>query len=90
MESLDNPKISNGITVASFLLENYGYKLRSECKFPKAPLDTIKDIQFFDDPISELIEVQPGQFVVFDTCHAHAPTIGFGSIKKLVGKIRKR
>ena len=46
--------------------------------------------QFFDDPISELIEVQPGQFVVFDTCHAHAPTIGFGSIKKLVGKIRKR
>ena len=70
--------------------EHYGYKLRSECKFPKAPLDTIKDIQFFDDPISELIEVQPGQFVVFDTCHAHAPTIGFGSIKKLVGKIRKR
>ena len=70
--------------------ENYGYKLRSECKFPKAPLDTIKDIQFFDDPISELIEVQPGQFVVFDTCHAHAPTIGFGSIKKLVGEIRKR
>lgn len=70
--------------------ENYGYKLRSECKFPKAQMDTIKDIQFFDDSISELIEVEPRQFVVFDTCHAHAPTIGFGSIKKLVGKIRKR
>lgn len=70
--------------------ENYGYKPRRECKSPKSPMDMEKDIQFFGDSINEFIKLQPGQFIVFDTCHAHAPTIGFGSIKKLVGKIKKR
>ncbi len=69
--------------------ESYGYKARNECKIPKAPMDTEKDIQFFSDSINEFIELQPGQFIVFDTSHAHAPTIGSGPIKKLVGKIKK-
>ena len=68
--------------------ESYGWRYRPECRQPKAPMDAEKDIQFFSDPIAEIIEARPTQFIVFTPDDAHAPMIGMGTIRKAVVKIR--
>lgn len=68
--------------------EHIGYLVRSACKTIKEDRRPDGDIVFFKDRFSQLLTLNPGNFVVFFPQDAHAPLIGTGKIKKLVVKVR--
>lgn len=68
--------------------EQMGYLPASELHNPAAPYQAEQDIQFFNDPVTTLVNVQPGQFVIFFPEDAHQPGLGTGMIRKLVVKVR--
>lgn len=71
--------------------ETFGWRERSECKQPKAPMDTEKDVQFFDDTHATHYTLKAGDFCIFYPTDGHAPMIGKPGtqIKKCIIKILK-
>ena len=51
------------------------------------PFDEARDIAFYDVRPQTLIAVHPGEFCVFFPSEAHAPLIGEGHTRKIVGKL---
>lgn len=51
------------------------------------PYDAARDIAFYDVEPQSFVDVSPGQFCVFFPDDAHAPLIGSGVTRKLVGKL---
>lgn len=69
--------------------ETMGWSPLEACREESAPYDPAKDIVFFRDPPTGLIQVPAGHLVVFFPEDVHAPLIGSGeTIKKLVVKVR--
>lgn len=68
--------------------ETYGWASRASIRKAKAPFDTEKDIQFFEDENTTVFSAVPGDFVVFFPSDGHAPCIGEGKIRKVVVKIK--
>lgn len=68
--------------------ETFGIKSRAECTEPDGSMDTEKDIMFFNDVIDTLVNVRPGEVMVFPPDTAHAPLIGEGHIRKAIFKVR--
>lgn len=68
--------------------ETYGVKPRSECTSPAGEFDEGNDIQFFDDPVEQMVTAVPGQAVTFTPDTAHAPLIGNGTIRKAIFKVK--
>ena len=52
-----------------------------------APFDLERDFMFYSLPASVYFTVKPGDFYVMLPEDAHAPVIGEGRIRKLVGKL---
>lgn len=68
--------------------ETVGWKALADITTPSvAPFNTQHDITFFAEPAQAYIPVHPGQFYIMFPEDAHAPIIGSGRIKKLIGKI---
>lgn len=68
--------------------ETVGWKPLADITTPSvAPFNTHHDIAFFAEPAQAYIGVHPGQFYVMLPEDAHAPIIGSGKIKKLIGKL---
>lgn len=72
-------------------VETFGWLERSECRDPKAPMDTEKDVQFFNDAHATRYTLKSGDFCIFYPNDAHAPMIGDPDtkIKKCIIKILK-
>ncbi|MDD5876079.1 MAG: YhcH/YjgK/YiaL family protein, partial [Prevotellaceae bacterium] len=51
------------------------------------PFDAARDIAFYRERAQAYLPVHPGQFYIMFPEDAHAPIIGTGRIKKLIGKI---
>lgn len=67
--------------------ERFGVATRKTCLKAHSPMDTEKDIMFFDDSFDSSIELQQGDFAIFMPDDAHAPLIGQGEVRKIVVKV---
>jgi len=52
------------------------------------PYDEERDLVFYEDEADELINLQPGQFLIFFPEDRHAPGIGEGTIRKVIAKVK--
>ena len=52
------------------------------------PYDDEKDLIFYSGEADEIINMQPGQFMVFFPEDLHAPGIGDGYIRKAIAKVK--
>lgn len=68
--------------------ETVGWKSRGSCIAPKAPYSSEEDVLFFEDKPDMYFDLKEGQFAIYFPDDVHAPTIGTGSIKKMVIKVR--
>ena len=69
--------------------ETIGWKALSDLTInPDQPFDVEKDFAFYSSPASTYMEVKPGECMILFPEDAHAPIIGKGKMRKLVGKIR--
>lgn len=55
---------------------------------PDIAYDEKRDIVFYRQPSSAYIAVEPGQFYMMFPNDAHAPLIGEGPVRKVIGKLR--
>lgn len=60
----------------------------SRCMLPEAHYDREKDITFYDTPVDNYLNVNPGMFVIFFPQDAHAPAITPVTLKKIIIKIK--
>lgn len=67
--------------------ETMGWRDRSDCKSPKAPFDSEKDIIFYHDKPLSYFDVPAGSFAIFFPEDCHAPLIGEGEIRKIIFKV---
>lgn len=67
--------------------ETFGWKSLSTLTSPDSIYDEANDIAFFADQPSALVNVQPGEFVIFSPEDGHAPLIGEGATKKIILKV---
>lgn len=68
--------------------ETMGWRALRTLKKSEAPFDEEKDFALYAAPASAYFEVKPGEFAVFFPEDAHAPIIGEGRQKKIIGKVR--
>lgn len=68
--------------------ESYGVRDRDMCSCSKDGYDAERDIEFYDDKVSNIVTLVPDDFVIFFPEDAHAPLIGNGRVKKAIFKIR--
>lgn len=47
-----------------------------------------KDFALYKRTPTSFVDIHPGQFVIFFPEDAHAPIIGTGKIRKMVGKVK--
>ena len=69
-------------------VEAMGWKDLSDVGDVSIPYSEENDIVFYEGEADEIINVMPGQFLIFFPEDAHAPGIGEGSIRKVVAKIK--
>ena len=69
--------------------EGFGVAPRISCTKPRGEMDTNSDIMFYDDAITEIVTVNPGEALVLDPDTAHAPLVGKGATHKVIFKIKK-
>ena len=67
--------------------EIMGWKALQSLKKISQPYDSEKDIAFYSDKASNLIKVQPGEFVIFFPTDGHQPGIFEGKHKKIIVKV---
>lgn len=68
--------------------ERVGWKALSDIKNEVQPYDKAVDCALYSDRATAYIDLVPGQFLVAFPEDAHAPMIGKGKIRKLIGKIK--
>ena len=68
--------------------ETMGWTAVSDLGKPDIAYNPTTDCGFYKQAAKEYLKVEPGQFTVFFPEDAHAPIIGEGLQRKLVGKIR--
>ena len=76
------------IQVAIEKEELMGYIPTADLKQPRDEYNEAKDIQFFYDKATAMINVVPGQFVIFWPEDGHQPGIGEGPWKKVIIKVK--
>ena len=67
--------------------ETIGWRPTSLCRSVSQPYDEARDIEFFSDPPSKWITVEPGGFLLLLPSDAHAPLACQGQIHKAVFKL---
>ena len=68
--------------------EIMGWTALSDMRKPDIAYNPERDRGFYTQCAEEYFNVKPGQFTIFFPEDAHAPIIGEGKQRKLVGKIR--
>ncbi len=68
--------------------EIIGWKPTGECIKEKSAFDVINDCALYGDAPSNLVKVEPGEFLIVYPEDAHAPIIGEGKIRKLIAKVK--
>ncbi len=68
--------------------ETMGWTALSDLDEPDIAYNPERDCGFYTQDAKEYFRVKPGQFTIFFPEDAHAPIIGEGKQRKLVGKIR--
>lgn len=68
--------------------ETIGWKALEDLKQETQAYDEKKDCGFYADQPTTYIDLLPGQFAIIFPEDPHAPIIGKGKIRKLVGKIK--
>ena len=68
--------------------ESYGVKPRSACEKPVGTYEPVKDIQCYADEIVQIVSCVPGEPITFTPDVAHAPTIGSGTLRKAIFKVK--
>ncbi|MCE5205977.1 MAG: YhcH/YjgK/YiaL family protein [Porphyromonadaceae bacterium] len=67
--------------------ETFGWKSRSTLAASETGYDEVNDIELYADKPSALVNVLPGEFVIFSPEDGHAPLIGEGPTKKIIIKV---
>ncbi len=67
--------------------ETFGWKSLATLSSPDGEYNEGNDIAFFTDKPSALVNVLPGEFVIFSPEDGHAPLIGEGPTKKIIIKV---
>ncbi len=67
--------------------ETFGWKSLSTLTASEKGYDEANDIEFYADKPSALVNVLPGEFVIFSPEDGHAPLIGEGPTKKIIIKV---
>lgn len=68
--------------------EAFGWKALEDGEEISQVYDAEKDLVFYADEADEIINMQPGQFMIFFPEDLHAPGISEGSIRKVIAKIK--
>lgn len=68
--------------------ELVGVKARSACTQPVGEFNEADDYILYNDPIEEVVTVNPGEIIVVGPEVSHAPCIGSGPQKKVVFKVK--
>ena len=68
--------------------ETMGWTALSDLGAPDIAYNPERDCGFYTQDAKEYFNVKPGKFTIFFPEDAHAPIIGNGKQRKLVGKIR--
>lgn len=68
--------------------ETMGWRHLSTLGNPDTDYDENKDVAFYKQDATTYFQVPPRHFVIFFPDDAHAPLVGTGQIRKIVGKIR--
>ncbi len=76
------------IQVPLLQAETMGWTALSDLTTPDIAYNPERDCGFYTQAAKEYFCVKPGQFTIFFPEDAHAPIIGNGKQRKLVGKIR--
>lgn len=76
------------IQVPLLQAETMGWTALSDLTTPDIAYNPKRDCGFYTQAAKEYFCVKPGQFTIFFPEDAHAPIIGNGKQRKLVGKIR--
>ena len=76
------------IQVPLLQAETMGWTALSDLTTPDIAYNPERDCGFYTQAAKEYFSVKPGQFTIFFPEDAHAPIIGNGKQRKLVGKIR--
>ncbi len=67
--------------------ESFGIANRERMTSPIGEMCCTKDIIFFNDTIDTVVSLTKGDFMVLYPDDCHAPTIGSGSVRKVVVKV---
>lgn len=68
--------------------EEIGIKPTGEIEHYTKEYDSASDCALSDDTPRYYINLKPGEFCIVYPEDAHAPAIGYGPIRKLIGKVR--
>lgn len=68
-------------------VESMGWSPVGSLKHVTMPYDAERDVAFYGDTSSSILDVRPGQIAIFFPEDAHAPNIGIGRHSKLCVKI---
>lgn len=68
--------------------ERIGWKSIEAVSNVTKPYDAAGDCALYTEPASAYVDLTPGQFLIVYPEDPHAPLIGDGPIRKLIGKVR--
>lgn len=68
--------------------ERIGWKSIDDVRNVTKPYDAEADCALYAEPASAYVDLTPGQFLIVYPEDPHAPLIGEGKIRKLIGKVR--
>ena len=68
--------------------EIIGVKPLADCTALKSSYNEKDDYALYSDAPTNLVRVQPGEFLVVYPEDAHAPVIGDGKLRKLIAKVK--
>lgn len=68
--------------------ETMGWKAKEKLNELTSPYNDEKDIAFYADKASNLVKVEPFEFIIFFPEDGHQPGIGEGTYRKIIVKIR--
>ena len=68
--------------------ERIGWKSIDDVQNETKPYDADTDCALYAEPASTYIDLRPGEFLIVYPEDPHAPLIGDGKIRKLIGKVK--
>lgn len=69
--------------------ETMGWKATSDLREVTQAYDAAKDLSFFADKATVMLQVQPFEFAVFFPEDGHQPGIAEGKLRKVIVKVRR-